>query len=270
MEDLLEATLPPLLGPVAFVIVTDSQETSPRDFKVLLYIVAGIVLSIGLVVLFGSVPAVASLPALTDWPSTLAPAGATLTVGGLAGLIALSAAVRWRDQRARERAADVSKRVGDRSFEVWKIRASHYDTLIISVIQQFTGSFDLQKMAADRGRAVLWGSTAVVQALEAWDVAAVEAKAQQENGGNESLSDVQKARLWMALAKLVEVMRAELPGDLQMVLPNRIVLRAIFADFRELEDKDALPEMLNQAFLTHSATRSADTLRPTEGDGNRS
>lgn len=196
----------------------------------------------GGIVLFGSIPAPVGAIALTSWPSTLAPAGATLTVGGLAGLIALTASVSWRKQRARDELVERQRRESDRKFEAWKIRASHYDTIAVSVISQFVvEKIDIEAMAADRAKAVLWGSAAVVEALEGWDVEALRARTKQEDGGREEYDDTQRGDLWSALAKLIRTMRAELPGDLQEVLPNRRILRAIFSDFRQLDDENTLP-----------------------------
>ncbi|MGN8050732.1 hypothetical protein ACTJKO_13700 [Curtobacterium sp. 22159] len=218
-----------------------------KDHRAWLYILTVAVVVAGAIVLFGSLPTPTGFPALTDWPPTLAPAGATLMVGGLAGMVALSASVSWRKQRARDDAAERGRREKDREFEAWKIRASHYDTLAVSAIQQFVGRFDLQAMAADRARAVLWGSAAVVQALEQWDVKAISAHEKQNEAGYEELNDLQKGELWTSLAHLVRTMREEVPGDLQQVLPNRTVLRAVFDDFRYLDDHDKLPRTVLSA-----------------------
>jgi len=212
-----------------------------KDRRLWLYILTVAVVVAGAIVLFGSLPAPIGFPATTDWPPTLAPAGSTLMVGGLAGVVALSASVSWRKQRERDELAEQGRREKDREFEAWKIRASHYDTLAVSAIQQFVGKFDLQEMAADRGRAVLWGSAAVVQALEQWDIKAISAHEKQKEAGYLELNDMQKGELWTALAHLVGTMRAEVPGDLQQGLPNRTVLRAVFDDFRYLDDHDKLP-----------------------------
>lgn len=212
-----------------------------KDHRGWLYALALVVVAFGVVVLVGSLPATVGLAATTTWPPSLAPAGATLTVGGLAGVVALSASVSWRKQREREEVAEAAKRRKDRDFEVWKIRASHYDTLAVSVIRQFVGSFDLDAMARDRGRAVLWGSAAVVKALERWDVEARSAAQAQVESGNESFDDTQKGRLWSALAALIQAMRDELPGDVKEMLPDRTILRAVFEDYRQLDDMGKLP-----------------------------
>ncbi|MBF4609114.1 hypothetical protein [Curtobacterium sp. VKM Ac-1393] len=218
-----------------------------KDHRPWLYVMAGAVVLVGIVVLRGSLPAPAGFPAFTTWPPTLAPAGATLMVGGLAGVVALAASVSWRKQRARDEVVEQRRRENDRAYETWKTQASHYDTLAVSVIQQFVGSIDLQAMAADRGRAVLWGSAAVVRALEQWDVAAISAREKQAERGHGDLDDMKKGELWTALAHLIRTMRGELPGDLREVLPNRTVLRAVFGDFRYLDDHDLLPSTVLDA-----------------------
>lgn len=226
---------------------TRDAPSEDKDHRPWLYVMAGAVVLVGIVVLGGSLPAPASFPAFTTWPPTVAPAGATLMVGGLAGVVALSASVSWRRQRARDELIEQRRRENDRAYETWKIRASHYDTLAVSVIQQFVGSINLHAMAADRGRAVLWGSAAVVRALEQWDVAALSAHEKQAETGHGNLDDLQKGELWAALAHLIRTMRGELPGDLQEVLPNRTVLRAVFGDFRYLDDHDLLPSTVLDA-----------------------
>lgn len=173
-----------------------SAPDAAKDHRGWLYLLALAVVALGVLVLAGSLPATVGFSATTSWPPSLAPAGATLTVGGLAGVVALSASLSWRKQRQREEIAEAAKRKKDRDFEVWKIRAAHYDTLAVSVIRQFVGSFDLDAMARDRGRAVLWGSAAVVKALERWDVEARSASQAQIERGNESFDDTQKGRLW--------------------------------------------------------------------------
>ena len=228
-------------------LVTISEPRVPKDHRAWLYGLALLIVIAGVVVLVGSIPATAGLPVATDWPTSLAPAGATLTVGGLAGVVALSASLSWRKQRQREEIAEASKRQKDRDFESWKIRAAHYDTLAVSVVQQFVGSFDAQAMAADRARAVLWGSAGVVRALEQWDIQASTAYRVQTETGQESLNDTQKGELWTALAGLMRAMREELPGDLNEVLPNKSVLRTVFADFRQLDDMGKLPSSVRAA-----------------------
>jgi hypothetical protein len=227
------------LEPGASEIAAASREV--KEHRAWLYILTIAVVVAGAIVLFGALPAPVGFPATTDWPPMLAPAGATLMVGGLAGVVALSASVSWRKQRARDEVVERQRREKDREFEAWKIRASHYDTLAVSVIQQFVGRFDPQAMAADRGRAVLWGSAAVVQALEQWDVKAISAHEKQTEAGNLELDDMQKGELWTSLAHLIRTMRAEVPGDLQEVLADRTVLRAVFSDFRHLDDHAKLP-----------------------------
>lgn len=227
-----------------------TEEASPSDSSRVvdddrrwLYFLASLVVGVGVVVLLGSIPAPPGAVVVTAWPSTLAPAGATLVVGGVAGLVALTASGSWRKQRARDEIVERERRDSDRKFEAWKIRAGQYDTIAVSVLKQFVvEEIDKEAMAADRARAVLWGSSAVVEALETWDVEAERARTRQVAEGREQFNDAQKGDLWSALATLIRTMRSELPGDLQEVLPNRRVLRAIFSDFRQLDDEGKLPE----------------------------
>ncbi len=212
------------------------------DDKRWLYALTSFVVVVGIIVLLGSLPALPGAAVVTDWPSTLAPAGATLVVGGVAGLVALTASVSWRKQRARDELVERERRDEDRKFEAWKIRAAQYDTIAVSAIKQFVvETIDTEAMAADRARAVLWGSAAVVEALETWDVEAERARTRQVEEGREEFNDSQRGKLWSAFATLIRTMRSELPGDLQEVLPNRRVLRAIFSDFRQLDDEGKLP-----------------------------
>jgi hypothetical protein len=163
-------------------------------------------------------------------------------VGSLAGAVALTAAVSWRNQRKRENEAEVFKRKNDRDFEVWKVRTSYYDKIAVSVVQQFVGIVDVKSMAEDRGRVVLWGSAAVVQALERWDVVALEIRTAQEvQGRDERNSDDEKRRLWAAFTDLLQAMRAELPDELKPDLTNEAILRAVFSDYRELDDMGKVP-----------------------------
>ncbi|MDH6236274.1 hypothetical protein [Cryobacterium sp. CG_9.6] len=223
-----------------------NDDNGQERIKQGLYWVAGGAALLGFAILVGSIPAFEDFPALTNWPATLAPAGASLLVGALAGSVALTAVVSWRKQREIDNAAEATKRANDRNFEVWRIRATYYDKIAISAVQQFARIGDLETMAADRGRAVLWGSAAVVQALEAWDIEAGVIRAEQDQRGDDSEnSDEQKGRLWNAFSHLIQTMRAELPDDQMATLTNRQILRAIFSDYRHLDGIGKLPTGLN-------------------------
>lgn len=236
-------TIELVTGPATEAATPPAASKVVDDGKRWLYVLAFLVVGAGVVVLLGSIPAPPGAVVVTAWPSTLAPAGATLVVGGVAGLVALTASVSWRKQRARDELVERERRGSDRKFEAWKIRAAQYDTIAVSVLKQFVvETIDKEAMAADRARAVLWGSAAVVKALENWDVEVGRSQTRQVQEGHEEFNDSQKGDLWSALATLIRTMRSELPGDLQEVLPNRRVLRAIFSDFRQLDDEGKLPE----------------------------
>lgn len=180
---------------------------------------------------------------LTNWPPIIAPAGATLTIGALAGSVALYAAVSWEDQRAAAETDEAIKRDKDREFETWKIRAGYYDKIAVSAVKQFVTTVDLVSMAEDRGRVVMWGSAEVVKALEEWDVAAKAVVDSQVERAKEDqpFSDLQKMHLWSAFSKLIQTMRSELPDEAKPTLTDSQILRAVFADYRDLDDKGLLP-----------------------------
>lgn len=228
------------------IVSHEQNEIRQDQAKCWLYWLAGATALVGMILLIGSVPAPEGFATLTNWPATLAPAGSTLIVGALAGAVALTAAVSWRRQRERQEAAEAAKRENDRSFEVWRIRAGYYDKIAVSAVLQFVGGSTSVAMAEDRGRAVLWGSADVVKALEHWDVEASKIRAEQEFRGYEGPnSDAEKGRLWKAFTELIQAMRSELPDELKPTLTDRQVLRAVFSDYRDLDDINKLPAVLN-------------------------
>lgn len=158
-------------------------------------------------------------------PSFLAP-GATVIAAGTGGYVAVRSVVTWREQRLRDRKAAEDKH-----------REDVYEEIASVMVGRFLGpEDDLRQDSALRSKAALWGSSATVRALAAWQAEITKIKATKDDltDGTMPLSEDESLQLKNLLGDALVAMRADLsPVDGFDGVAKEDLLGSIFNETRE-------------------------------------
>jgi hypothetical protein len=144
----------------------------------------------------------------------------TLVSAGLAGLVATSSVIEWREQRRR-----------DREASQYRHRELVYEQITQFMVQRFTSAtIDLERDAVLRSSAALWSSAAVVESLAQWQAAmsvALESAPRRKDGGV-PLDAHQGQSLKQRLGSAISAMRSDLSPEASQIVPIDSIINSIF------------------------------------------
>jgi hypothetical protein len=147
----------------------------------------------------------------------------TLVSAGLAGLVATSSVIEWREQRRR-----------DREASQYRHRELVYEQITQFMVQRFltTATIDLERDAVLRSSAALWGSSDVVETLAQWQAAISSARdsagAHTRNDGGVPLNAHQGQELKQRLGSAISAMRSDLSPEASQIVPIDSIINSIF------------------------------------------